>query len=52
MEWMRTLGWIVRGAPAGFALTVTLFTTLYIMVPLETPQSAIASATTASEVAR
>lgn len=37
MEWMRTLGWILRGSPWGFALTVALFTALYILVPMESP---------------
>jgi len=52
MELMKTLGWIIRGTPAGFVLTVTLFTALYILVPMETPHSNSVAATPASEVAR
>lgn len=52
MEWIRTLGWIVRGSPWGFAFTVALFSALYILVPMETPtRSGAMVAAAGSEVA-
>jgi uncharacterized BrkB/YihY/UPF0761 family membrane protein len=52
VEWIRTLGWIVRGSPWGFAFTVALFSALYILVPMETPtRSGAMVAAAGSEVA-
>lgn len=50
MEWIRTLIWIVRGSPWGFALTVALILVLYILVPIKTPESGTTGVVAASEV--